>query len=204
MTAGQQHIGLLKRLPGIYVPAVEISVDRGHLVINTLMGLEISGFDEDFRRFIWPMIMEGGVVEVIRAECLAVYQLLKPAPDPTLLEALEAIDEEARNHEISVWQYLSALAMSTKQTSHRLLTSATLGFIRGIDGLARMVSGTMRDEGLFFTAVLPGQEEESNQERSPGDRLLCHAPAQQEMAAFLSLLSLAPPQQREGSLVRVY
>lgn len=204
MTVGQQCIGLLKRLPGIYVPAVEISVDRGRLVINTLMGLEITGFDADFKRFIWPMAMMGIATGVIQAECLAVYQLLKSAPDPTLLEALEIIDEEPGNREINIWQYLSALAVSTKQAGHRSLSGATLGFIRGVDGLVRTVSGVTHDKGLFFTAVLPEpEEEEPSQERSPGDRLLCHAPAQQEMMPFLSLLSYAPQQRREPS-VRVY
>lgn len=195
-------IGLMKRVPGIYVPAVEVSTAREHLAISMLMGLKISGFDEDFRRFILPMTMMGVATGVIHAECLAVYQLLEPALDTTLLEALEVIDEEARNPaEVNIWKYLIALAVSTKQVGHRSLTSATLGFIRGIDGMVRTVSGAMRGEGLFFSAVLP--EEEPHQERSPGERLLGHAPPQNEIESFLSLLNYAPPQQREVPSVLV-
>jgi hypothetical protein len=200
--ADSRFVGLLKRLKGINVPTMKFSTAREHFFTNTLTRLKISGFDEDFRRFIWPMVMEGGA-GVIQEEYLAVYQLLKSAPDQTLLKALEAIDEEAGHPiEVNVWQYLFALAtVPTKQARHHSLVSATLGFIRGIDGMARMVSGTMREDGLFFSTVLP--EEEPNQERSPGNRLLGHAPPQLEFVELLSLLSHAPTQPREVPSVLV-
>lgn len=196
-----RFLGLMKRMPGIYVPSIEVSMARERLVTNTPTRLKISGFDENFKRFIWPMVAVETVD--IQAEYLAVYKLLAPVSNSVLLEALEATDEEAKNPaELNLWQYLFALAISAKQAGYRSLTSATLGFIRGIDGMVRMVSGTMRDEGLFFAAVLP-EEESADQEWSPGDRVLGYAPRQQEMAPFLSLLSFAPPQQREAPSVHV-
>jgi hypothetical protein len=199
---GNCFVGLMRRLPGIHVPAVEVSTAREHLLVNTLMGLRIGGFDEDFKRFILPMTMIGVATGVIQAEYLAVYQLLKPAPDMVLLDALEAIDEDARNPaEVNVWQYLIAFATSAKQSSYRSLTSATLGFVRGIDGMIRTVSGTMRGDGLFFTSVM--SEEEPSQERSLGDRLLGHTPPQREFSEFFEPQSYAPFQQMEAPSVRV-
>lgn len=199
----RRFIGLMKRVPGINVPAMEVSTTRGHLITNTLTRLRISGFDENFKRFIWPMVMvETGVK--VEAECLAVYKLLAPAPCSVLLEALEAIDEESDLVELNIWQYLSALVEeSTKQASEYLTSkNAPLSFIRGIDGMVRMVRGAMfGGDGLFFSANLP---EELTEERLPGEYLLSHAPPQLEMLPFLSSLLYVPHQQmREAPSVRV-
>lgn len=198
----RRFTGLMKRVPGINVPAMEVSTTSGHLFTNTLTRLRISGFDENFKRFIWPMVMvETGVK--VEAECLAVYKLLALAPCSVLLEALEAIDEESDLAELNIWQYLSALTESTKQASEYLTSkNAPLSFIRGIDGMVRMVRGAMfGGDGLFFSANLP---EELTEERLPGEYLLSHAPPQLEMLPFLSSLLYVPHQQmREAPSVRV-
>lgn len=194
-----RFLGLMKRVRGIYVPTMEVSTARERLVTNPLRKI---GFDDNFKRFIWPMT----AVETrdIPAECLAVYKLLAPAPCSVLLEALEAIDEESDLAELNIWQYLSALVeVSTKQASEYLTSkNAPLSFIRGIDGMVRMVRGAMfGGDGLFFSANLP---EELTEERLPGEYLLSHAPPQLEMLPFLSSLLYVPPHQmREAPSVLV-